>query len=389
MAFWVKHTALFVAILFVLQSYVRSEISRSIDQRKASYSKSSVVNNTDDTSRVLETVYTSRKMDCSRACTEKADCERYLYCSHDSSCKLYQDGGDCVRSGDTTGCSCYTQTIRCEDSDCTCPSGQYGEGCEATISGCITPASPYSDEHVIPEFDQSVRLWRNGTNLTYSCSPSYYPTVDWTCKANGTWQEPVCKALRKCTELNQCNPVYSEGKYVFKYPGTDHDMIVQCFTTSGWTYVPLSPYTTFSYYSTNYSASCHPKQYTCGYRYFTVIPLLITSTNVYPWGDPFFSMTDCDGPSLYRAGKNCDPECEIPEPGIFQIDLRGTGLKHKPFTLVYGQAVFSDNEQLVTASCDDCIKVCRPVAFTVLLLPAYGTDIDYTNTTRPVCLSRS
>ncbi|KAK6174125.1 hypothetical protein SNE40_017458 [Patella caerulea] len=110
---------------------------RSINQRNASYSKSNVVNNTVDPNRFFKTIYTSRKMGCSRACTENADCRRYLYCSSNSLCNLYQDGGDCFMSGDKTGCSCYTQNIRCEDSDCTCPSGKYGEGCQDTISGKV------------------------------------------------------------------------------------------------------------------------------------------------------------------------------------------------------------------------------------------------------------
>ncbi|KAK6174258.1 hypothetical protein SNE40_017570 [Patella caerulea] len=76
-------------------------------------------------------------MDCATACTENADCKRYLYCSSNSSCNLYQDGRDCVMSGDTTGCSCYTQNIRCEDADCTCPLGKYGGDCQDIISDCI------------------------------------------------------------------------------------------------------------------------------------------------------------------------------------------------------------------------------------------------------------
>ncbi|KAK6186593.1 hypothetical protein SNE40_008606 [Patella caerulea] len=191
MAFWVKYTAIFLGvILFIAQNCV---VCSEISQRNASYSKSSVAIDNYDPSRFLETISSSRIMDCATACTEKTGCEQYLYCSSNSSCNLYQDGGDCVMSGDTSGCSCYTQIMRCEDSYCTCPLGQYGEGCQNTISDCITPVSPYSDEHVIPEFDQAVSRWRIGTNLTYSCSPSYYPAVDWTCKTNGTWQEPVCK----------------------------------------------------------------------------------------------------------------------------------------------------------------------------------------------------
>ncbi|KAK6174146.1 hypothetical protein SNE40_017477 [Patella caerulea] len=384
MAFWINYTALFIGvILLVLESCVCSEISRSINQRNASYSKSSVVINGYDPSRFLKTTYASRKLDCARACTENAECERYLYCSRDSSCNLYQDGGDCVMSGETTGCSCFRQSIRCEDS------GEYGEGCHATVSDCITPVSPYSDEHVIPEFDQSVSRWRIGTNLTYTCSPSYYPRVDWTCNTNGTWEEPVCKGVNLCTELNQCNPDYSEGNFVFNYPGTDHDMIVQCFQTSPNSYVALQPNTTFSFYSTNYSASCHPKSSRCGYRYFTHIQIVIYLSNVYADdGNSLTTSTDCDGPYLYRTGKNCDPGCEIPEPGIFQIDLRGTGLKHTPFELNSGQVVLTENEQLLTASCNDCTDICYPMS-PLKLLPANGTDIDYTNTTVPVCLSRS
>ncbi|KAK6174145.1 hypothetical protein SNE40_017476 [Patella caerulea] len=120
--------------------YCRKSISgpnSGSNRRVASYRQSSVVINSCDPSRYIETISTSRIMDCARACTKKADCKRYLYCSRNSSCNLYQDGRDCVMSGDTAGCSCYTQMIHCEGSNCTCPVGQYGEGCQDTISGKI------------------------------------------------------------------------------------------------------------------------------------------------------------------------------------------------------------------------------------------------------------
>ncbi|KAK6174102.1 hypothetical protein SNE40_017442 [Patella caerulea] len=117
--------------------YCRKSVRAGSNHRNASYRKSNIVINSCDPSRYLKTIYTSWEMDCSRACTRKIDCSRYLYCSGDASCKLYRDGRDCIMSGDTTGCSCYTQVIHCEDSGCTCPLGQYGEGCQDTISGNV------------------------------------------------------------------------------------------------------------------------------------------------------------------------------------------------------------------------------------------------------------
>ncbi|KAK6174311.1 hypothetical protein SNE40_017617 [Patella caerulea] len=60
-----------------------------------------------------------------------------------------------------------------------------------TLEYCLPPDPPV-DVHVIPEFDQSVSLWRIGSHLKYRCSPGYYPAVNWTCSVDGYWLEPQC-----------------------------------------------------------------------------------------------------------------------------------------------------------------------------------------------------
>ncbi|KAK6170818.1 hypothetical protein SNE40_019120 [Patella caerulea] len=126
------HTILLVQVLTLMFLI----LVQSLSYRYGSYIKSNVVINSCDPSRFIETTYTSRKFDCSRTCTEKTDCKRYLYCSLDSSCKLYQDGKDCVISEDKTGCSCYVKSIGCEDSVCTCPLGRYGDRCQDILIDC-------------------------------------------------------------------------------------------------------------------------------------------------------------------------------------------------------------------------------------------------------------
>ncbi|KAK6169460.1 hypothetical protein SNE40_020512 [Patella caerulea] len=101
------------------------------------FTKTKVIPNTCDDSLLLLTNTVRRRFDCGIACTKESNCRRYLYCSVNSECTLYQDGTDCIKAGDTTGCSCYRKNIGQTASSAikTCPLGFYGEACQYVISG--------------------------------------------------------------------------------------------------------------------------------------------------------------------------------------------------------------------------------------------------------------
>ncbi|XP_050405664.1 fibrinogen C domain-containing protein 1-like [Patella vulgata] len=103
----------------------------------AAYSKTTILDNSCELSQTISTItQVPRIWECAQYCNADGDCRLYLYCSHTHTCKLFIDGSVCVKSGDSSDCSCFKKDIGCINGNCTCPLGYYGEKCENIIKDC-------------------------------------------------------------------------------------------------------------------------------------------------------------------------------------------------------------------------------------------------------------
>ncbi|KAK6169546.1 hypothetical protein SNE40_020581 [Patella caerulea] len=100
------------------------------------FSKTAIIINTCARDYLLQEIKVEHRLRCSMACSQDADCRRYLYCKSDLSCKTYLDGTDCVLSDNSGKCSCYRKKIGCYKGKCTCPLGYYGNNCQNIIKDC-------------------------------------------------------------------------------------------------------------------------------------------------------------------------------------------------------------------------------------------------------------
>ncbi|XP_046549155.1 angiopoietin-1-like [Haliotis rubra] len=78
-------------------------------------------------------------MTCAKTCSDDVDCRRVKFCEDDhvsGQCKMYEDGKDCPHEADGRECTCFQKMRQCEDANCACAIGLYGNSCEKVIKDC-------------------------------------------------------------------------------------------------------------------------------------------------------------------------------------------------------------------------------------------------------------
>ncbi|KAK6169645.1 hypothetical protein SNE40_020648 [Patella caerulea] len=99
------------------------------------FSETSIITDKCLTKSLLSTTTRSR-IDCGASCSADPECRRYVFCSSDSTCKLYQQGTDCIVDGYSSSCTCYRKNIgRNVNATITCPMGYYGDDCQTVVKG--------------------------------------------------------------------------------------------------------------------------------------------------------------------------------------------------------------------------------------------------------------